>query len=129
MDNAIEELLRFDSPVQFAGRVSETPVEIAGIRVEPGTNVMLALGCANHDERRFARPDELDVRRKDPKPLSFGGGAHYCVGAALARLETRIAFRNILERATRIELVSERAAWRAHVGFRGLEALPIALRA
>jgi cytochrome P450 len=120
---------RSDSPVQFSGRVSDTSVEIAGVRVEPGTNVMLGLGCANHDERRFERPDELDVRRKGPKPLSFGGGAHYCVGAALARLETRVAFRNILERATRIELVSGHAAWRAQLGFRGLETLPITLRA
>lgn len=127
IENAIEELLRFDSPVQFAGRVSDAPTDIAGVRVEPGTNVMLALGCANHDPRRYERPDELDVRRTDVKPLSFGGGAHYCVGAALARLEARIAFAKLLARTKKIELATEQPAWRASLALRGLEALTVAV--
>jgi cytochrome P450 len=129
VEGAIEELLRFDSPIQFAGRVSDSVVEIAGVRVEPGTNVMLGLGCANHDPRRFDRPDELDVTRQDVKPLSFGGGAHYCVGAALARLESKIAFGRLLERTKKLELATERPAWRPSLAFRALEALPLTLQA
>jgi cytochrome P450 len=125
IEGAIEELLRFDSPVQFAGRVSDSVVEVAGVRIEPGTNVMLGLGCANHDPRRFAHPDELDVTREDVKPLSFGGGAHYCVGAALARLEGKIAFGRLFERTKKLELATERPRWRPSLGFRALEALPI----
>jgi cytochrome P450 len=129
IEGAVEELLRFDSPVQFAGRVSDVPIEIAGLRVEPGTNVMLGLGLANRDPRRFDRPDELDVKRQDVKPLSFGGGAHYCVGAALARLESRIAFRELLARTRGIELATESVAWRPSLALRGLEALPVAVSA
>ncbi len=130
VDNAVEELLRFDSPVQFAGRVPLEPGEIAGVRVEPGVNVMLALGSANRDERRYERPDVLDVRRKDVKPLSFGGGAHYCVGAALARLESRHAFTRLLDRTESLELALPEgpAPWRNSLALRGLERLPVTLR-
>jgi cytochrome P450 len=128
IEGAIEELLRFDSPVQFSGRVPIEPAEIAGLRVEPGTNVMLALGSANRDPRRFERPEELDVGRENVKPLSFGGGAHYCVGAALARLEAKIAFTRLFERAKSVELNAE-PTWRPLLALRGLDRLLVALRA
>ena len=127
MENAIEELLRFDSPVQFAGRVALATTEIEGQVVEPGIVVMLALGSGNRDPRRYQRPDELDVLRPDVKPLSFGGGPHYCVGAALARLEGRIAFSRLLARARSIELATERPAWRATLNLRALERLDVAV--
>jgi len=129
IDNAIEELLRFDSPVQFSGRVALEPTEIEGERVEPGVVVMLALGSANRDPRRYPRPDELDVRRPDVKPLSFGGGPHYCIGAALARLEGRIAFGQLLARTRSIELASQRPSWRATLNLRALERLELKLAA
>jgi len=129
VENAVEELLRFDSPVQFAGRVPVEAAEIAGVRVEPGTNVMLSLGSANRDPRRFDRPEALDVRREQVKPLSFGGGPHYCVGAALARLESKIAFSKLLQSTDSIELASdEPPVWRASLALRGLERLPLRLR-
>lgn len=127
MENAIEELLRFDSPVQFSGRVALEATDIEGARVEPGIVVMLALGCANRDPRRYQRPDELDVRRPDVKPLSFGGGPHYCVGAALARLEGRIAFSRLLARAGTIDLATDRPAWRTTLNLRALDRLDVAL--
>ena len=127
VDGAIEELLRFDSPVQFAARVALASTEIEGQVVEPGIVVMLALGSGNRDPRRYDRPDQLDVLRTDVKPLSFGGGPHYCVGAALARLEGRIAFSRLLARAGSIELATERPAWRATLNLRALERLDVAV--
>ncbi len=129
IDNAVEELLRFDSPVQFAARVALAPEEIEGQAAEPGVVVMLALGSANRDPRRYHRPDELDVRRPDVKPLSFGGGPHFCVGAALARLEARIAFSRLLARARRIELATDRPAWRPTLNLRALDRLDITVSA
>jgi cytochrome P450 len=127
VENAIEELLRFDSPVQFTGRVALEPTEIEGEPVEPGIVVMLALGSANRDPRRYRDPDSLDVRRSDVKPLSFGGGPHYCVGAALARLEGRIAFDRLVGRTRGIELAGDRIAWRPTLNLRALERLDVRL--
>jgi cytochrome P450 len=127
IENGVEELLRFDSPVQFTGRVALASTEIEGQAVEPGIVVMLALGSGNRDPRRFDRPEELDVLRRDVKPLSFGGGAHYCVGAALARLEGRIAFSRLLARAGSIELTTDRPAWRPTLNLRSLERLDVAI--
>ena len=129
MEGAVEELLRFDSPVQFAARVALAPTDIEGQAVEPGIVVMLALGCANRDPRRYQDPDRLDVRRPDVKPLSFGGGPHYCVGAALARLEGRIAFERLLARAGSIELSTDRPVWRPTLNLRALDRLDVALAA
>jgi cytochrome P450 len=127
IENAIEELLRYDSPVQFTARVALESTAIEGAAVEPGVVVMLALGSANRDPRRYDRPDELDVRRADVKPLSFGGGPHYCIGAALARLEGRIAFARLLSRARAIELAGSGVAWRPTLNLRALERLDLAL--
>jgi cytochrome P450 len=126
IENAIEELLRFDSPVQFAPRVALEPVEIEGVKIEPEIPIALSLGAANRDPRRHERPDELDVARADPKPLSFGGGPHFCVGAALARLEGKAAFAALLSSTRGISLV-EKPSWRPSFGLRGLEALRITL--
>jgi cytochrome P450 len=128
MEGAVEELLRFDSPVQFTSRVAIEPTEIEGQAIEPEMPIMLALGCANRDPRRYDNPDQLDVTRSDVKPLSFGGGPHYCVGAALARAESRIAFGRLLARTGAIELSTDAPAWRPGLGLRGLSELPIALR-
>ena len=128
VEGAIEELLRFDPPVQFTSRVPLEPTEIEGEAAEPGLPVLLLLGSANHDPRRYERPGVLDVRRRDVKPLSFGGGPHYCIGAALARLEGRIAFEHLLARTSAIDLESETPAWRAQLNLRALENLPVALQ-
>ncbi len=125
VDNAIEELLRFDSPVQFAPRVALEDTEIEGVMLRKELPIMIALGSANRDPRRFERPDELDVARTDPKPLSFGGGPHFCVGAALARLEAKHAFGALVTRTRAIELATERVAWRATLTLRALTELPI----
>jgi cytochrome P450 len=128
VENAIEELLRFAPPVQAAPRVALERTEIEGVTIEPEVPILAALACANHDPRRFDRPDELDVTRADPKPLSFGGGPHFCVGAALARLESKYAFEQLVTRTRGIELATERVTWRPSFALRGLAALPIALQ-
>lgn len=127
IENAVEELLRFDPPVQFAPRVALEPTEIDGVEIAVEIPIALALGAANRDPRRHDRPDELDVTRTDPKPLSFGGGAHYCVGASLARLEAKVAFHKLIESTRAITLATDRVAWRPSLGLRGLEALPVTL--
>jgi cytochrome P450 len=128
VENAIEELLRFDSPVQVAPRVALEQIEIEGVAIEPEMPLLLAIACANHDPRRFERPDDLDVTRADPKPLSFGGGAHYCVGAALARLESKYTFEQLVTRTRSIELAADQVTWRPSFTLRGLVALPITLQ-
>ena len=125
VEGAIEELLRFDPPVQFTSRVPLEPTEIEGEPVNPGVPVLLLLGSANHDPRRYRDPAILDVRRRDVKPLSFGGGPHYCIGAALARLEGRIAFERLLGRTREIELATEEPEWRATLNLRALQSLPV----
>lgn len=129
IENGVEELLRYDAPVQFAARVAHEHTEIEGVAVEPGIIVSVGLGMANHDPRRFDRPDQLDVRREDPKPLSFGGGPHYCLGAALARLEAGRALAHLLRRTTSLAATEETPRYRPSLTLRGLEALNIELRA
>jgi cytochrome P450 len=92
-----EEALRFDSPVQLTSRHG-CDTTIGGVPVRPGMAVRAMIGAANRDPRRFAAPDRFDPARRDAGTLSFGGGAHYCIGAALARLEGSVAFPRLLRR-------------------------------
>jgi cytochrome P450 len=95
----VEESLRFDAPVQLTSREARTDgLEVGGIPVPRGSEVLLLLGAANHDPARFTDPGAFDPARPDNQPLSFGAGAHYCLGAALARLEATTAFPELLRR-------------------------------
>lgn len=94
--NAVEELLRYDSPVQLNSRVLHAAVDIEGDRVPAGRVVFSLLGAANRDPARFCDPDRLDLGRHDVRPMSFGGGSHYCLGAALARIEAAEALPALL---------------------------------
>ena len=97
--DATEELLRYDSPVQFAGpHVATEPVEIAGQIIPEAEMVVAVVGSGNRDPRRFDDPDRLDIERPDPSPLSFGAGPHFCLGAALARMEGAVAFETLARR-------------------------------
>jgi cytochrome P450 len=113
--------------VQFAPRVALERIEIEGVQLEKELPIMVALGAANHDPRRFDRPDDLDIARADPKPLSFGGGPHYCVGAALARLEAKHAFGALVARTRTIELATDRVTWRPALALRSLTELQVRL--
>ena len=127
VENAIEELLRFDSPVQFAPRVALERIEIGGVVLEPEIPVNLMLGSANRDPRKYERAEELDVTRPDPKPLSFGGGPHFCVGAALARCEAKAAFEKLVAHTRSIELGAT-PKFRPGLALRSLISLPISFQ-
>ncbi len=129
LDNAIEELLRYDPPVQFSSRVPLEPIEIEGVTLEPEKVVTLGLAAANRDPRRYERPGELDIARPDPKPLSFGAGAHYCVGAALARAEGKAAIGKLVAATKDLGLVTEKPEYRPMLTLRGLTELRVSLTA
>jgi pimeloyl-[acyl-carrier protein] synthase len=123
--NAIEELLRYDSPVQRTARIANTDVDLAGHRVGKGTMVVTALGAANRDPAQFAEPDRLDVTRRDVRHISFGYGIHFCLGAPLARVEGQIALGTLLRRAPRIALAEPAPEWRESSVLRGLKRLRV----
>jgi cytochrome P450 len=127
--SATEELLRWDSPVQMNARVALEPAEVAGEEVTPGQMILVLQGAANRDPDRFVDPDRLDIGRADSGPISFGGGAHHCLGAPLARLEGEIVFASLARRFAAIELESDTLDWKPGITLRGLAALPVSLKA
>jgi cytochrome P450 len=127
--SAVEELLRFDSPVQFNMRTALEPADLLGEPLERGARIVVLQGAANHDPARFAGADALDLRRKDNTPLSFGWGIHHCIGAALARMEGEIAFNALLARFGTMDLLEEEAHWRPSFTLRGLLDLPLRVAA
>ena len=126
--SAVEELLRYDSPVQMRVRVARETVEIGGRRIAKGQRVLILVGAANRDPARFPDPDRLDIARPDNRHLAFGHGIHFCTGAALARLEGAIAIRRLLRRFPRLELTTDQLAWRETLTLRALNALPVSAR-
>jgi cytochrome P450 len=123
--NAVEELLRYDSPVQLNSRVLHDDVTIDGQRVPGGRVVFTLLGAANRDPDRFADPDRLDLGREDVRPMSFGGGPHFCLGASLARIEAAVALPALFE-AFEVELDGEPEP-RAGLALHGHARLPARL--
>ena len=124
--SAVEELLRFDSPVQVDLRSALDDCDVNGFRVRRGDNVVTLLGAANRDPDRFPAPDRLDVRRAEQNHLAFGRGIHHCLGAPLARLEGRVVLEALLDRFRSIRLLDDRPAFRNSVVLRGLHSLPVA---
>ncbi len=130
LDSAIEEMLRFTSPVQYiAPRYALEDVELHGQHIPRGSAVMVAIASANRDEAVFPDPDRFDITRSPNRHIAFGLGIHYCLGAPLARLEARIAFQALLRRYPRMRLTvpAERLEWRASSALRGLVHLPVEL--
>jgi cytochrome P450 len=127
--NGIEELLRYDSPVQFTRRIALQPLEVDGQQIEPGSFVFTVLGAANHDPEHFGPScDTLDLTRRDaPHHISFGGGIHHCLGAVLARTEARVAIGSLVARFPDIALTTDAPAWNGRMVLRGLDALPVSL--
>jgi cytochrome P450 len=126
--NAVEEFLRWNTSSQVLHRQASRDSEIAGRGVPKGMTLRLFLGAANRDPEQFDDPDRFDITRADLKHLGFGIGPHYCLGQALARLETAVAVGTIVRRFPVIELAGP-ARWRRNLQLRGLEQLPLRLRA
>jgi len=123
--SGVEELLRFDSPVQATNRSIMEDFQLAGRTLQKGQDVLLLLGAANHDPARFPSPDTLDLGRSDNHHGAFAFGPHYCLGAPLARLEAQIAIPALLEKFPDLQLASHEVAWRDNFVLRGLKSLPV----
>ena len=128
--NAVEEVLRYDSPAQFTRRVNAQPLEVGGVTIPEGSLLTLALGSANRDPRKWGpTADIVDVARPGANEhVSFGGGSHFCLGNALARLEAQVALPKLLRRFPRMEPASTEPAWMQRITLRGVETLPVVLR-
>lgn len=122
---AIDEFLRYDSPVQLTSRLVSEPMRLGNIDLSPGTFVDIWLGAANRDPARFPAPDTLDLSRPDNRHLAFGYGIHFCVGAPLARLEGEIALHSLLDRFPRLRLGDEPLDYHGTLVFRALTRLPV----
>ena len=123
--SAVEELLRFESPVQHTARIAPEDTQLGGKDIKKGSRVVAVLAAANRDPRRFADPDRLDLVRPENRHLAFGWAAHFCFGAPLARMEGQIAFNTLLRRLRQPELRESLLQWRDNAGLRGLTSLQI----
>jgi cytochrome P450 len=129
LGSAVEELLRYDGPVELATwRFATEPLTLGGQRIAPGEAVLVVLASADRDPERFADPDRLDLARRENPHLGYGHGIHYCLGAPLARLEARTALRTLLTRLPDLRLAADPAdlRWRGGLIMRGLRSLPVA---
>jgi pimeloyl-[acyl-carrier protein] synthase len=126
MKTAIEEMLRFDGPVNITARITHEKIEVAGKKIPKGELLYCLTGGANRDPEVFADPNHFDIGRTPNPHLTFGGGVHYCIGAPLARLEAEIAFGRLLAAWPDLQIAPDGAAWRSLVNLRGLERLVIA---
>lgn len=128
--NVVEETLRFEPPVDVTGRVASCDMEISGFPVKATQSMMLALRAANRDPSVFERPDDFDIKRPHTPHVAFGGGAHICIGAPLARLEAQVALAKLASRFPNLRLADPDAKphWRGLPFFRGLERLDVVVR-
>ena len=123
--NAIEELLRYEPPAPHVGRYVARDVELHGRTVPEGNVMLFLVGAANRDDRRYPDPDRFDIHRKIGQHLTFGYGVHFCLGAALARLEGRVALDEVLQRFPEWEVDWDRAKLAPTSTVRGWETLPV----
>jgi cytochrome P450 len=122
---AVEELLRFDSPVQLTARNATCDLELDGLALQQGQQVVTMLGAANRDPEQFPDPDRLDIMRAENRHVAFGGGIHLCLGAPLARLEAQVALTSLATRHPALDLTTEHPRRKETVTLRGLEELPV----
>ena len=123
--SAVEELLRFDGPVQRTARIPSEDITIDGRTILKGELVMPFIGAADRDPAQFPEPDRLDITRTDNRHVAFGLGIHFCLGAPLARVEGQIAINTLLRRMPRLALATERPVFRQSLTLRGLESLQV----
>lgn len=122
---AVEEILRYDSPVQYSGRIVAKDAELGGHAIKAGDRMRMSFGAANRDPEVFEDPERLDITREHNPHLAFGSGTHFCLGGQLARLEGRIALTTLVRRLSGLRLATDEVKWRPAPVLRGLEALPV----
>lgn len=125
--SAVEELLRFESPLQSTSRVAKEDTEVCGKHLRPGDALVFMLGAANRDAAQFKDPDTLNLKRLNNQHLAFGVGAHFCLGNQVARLEGQVAILKLVQQFPSMRLTAERPEWVPNFAFRGLKSLPVAL--
>ena len=121
--SAVEELLRYESPVQFTARVLKEDIEISGQRIPKKWTILCMLGAANRDPKRFKDPNQLDLKRLNNQHLAFSAGPHACIGSQLARLEGQVAIQHLVQRFPNMKLTGPRPEWASTFGLRGLKTL------
>ena len=119
-------MLRYVSPVHVLSRRTTQDVTIRGVEIPVGSSIYLLVGSANRDAEKFPDPERLDINRPPSRTLGFGYGIHYCLGAALARMESQVAFETILQRLPDIHIAGEAPVFRPNYFLRGLLNLPVA---
>ncbi len=122
---AVEELLRYVSPVHMLARRALQEVTIRGVSIPKESSIYLLIGAANRDPEKFPDPEKLDINRPAVRSLGFGYGIHYCIGAALARMESQVAFETIIMRLPTLQMAVETPEFRPNYSLRGLTALPV----
>src|SRR5580704_2759681 len=124
---AVEELLRYESPVQFTARVLKEDIEVCGQQIPKRWSILCMLGAANRDPKQFKEPDRLDLKRMINQHLAFSAGPHFCIGNQLARLEGQIPLLNLVQRFPEMKLAGPPPEWAPTFGFRGLKSLAVTL--
>lgn len=124
---AVEEILRYESPVQFTARVLKEEIEVCGQRIPAKWSILCMLGAANRDPKQFKEPNQLNLKRLNNQHLAFSAGPHFCIGSQLARLEGQIAILKLVQRFPEMKLTGPKPEWAATFGFRGLKSLPVIL--
>jgi cytochrome P450 len=127
MRSCVEEMLRFQSPVQFLARIAKEDLELAGSPVRAGEAVLLMLGAANRDPQQFKEPDVFDPARLNNAHLAFGAGTHFCIGNQIARLEAQTAIAKVVTRFPKMGFAGETPAWVVNFALRGFRELPLRL--
>ena len=126
---AVEEMLRYEPPSQHTGRLAPADVELGGKTIRKRQAAIAVMAAGNRDPARFPEPDRFDITRRDNRHLSFGWAAHFCFGAALARIEGQVAFESMLRRMPDLALKPSKLNWRTNLGLRGLTSLPVTFSA
>lgn len=124
---AVEELLRYESPVQFTARVLKEDIEICGQRIPKKWTILCMLGAANRHPKQFKEPNQVNLKRMNNQHLAFSAGLHFCIGSQLARLEGQIAILSLVQRFPAMKLTGPRPEWASTFGFRGLKDLRVIL--
>jgi cytochrome P450 len=125
--SAVEEILRYESPVQFTARVLKEDMEVCGQKIPKRWSILCMLGAANRDPKQFKEPNQLNLKRLNNQHLAFSAGPHFCIGNQLARLEGQIALLNLVQRFPQMRLAGARPEWAPTFGFRGLKSLSVIL--